>query len=62
MSVFIVDLFKIAEDEVQDRITQTMAVVTEAHYELGALASEQKVMLLTNNNNNTISIILTMIL
>lgn len=47
MSVFIVDLFKIAEDEVQDRITQTMAVVTEAHYELGALASEQKVILLT---------------
>jgi len=62
MSVFIVDLFKIAEDEVQDRITQTMAVVTEAHYELGALASEQKVILLKNNINYTISIILTMIL
>lgn len=41
-SVFIVDLFATVEDDVQDRITQTMAVVFEAEHELGGQVSETK--------------------
>lgn len=41
-SVFAVDMFLTSEDEVQDRITQTMAVVFESAYELGGNVSEQK--------------------
>ena len=41
-SVFAVDMFLTSEDEVQDRITQTMAVVFESAYELGGNVSEMK--------------------
>lgn len=41
-SVFIVDMFSTTEDDVQDQITKTMAVVFEAEYELGGLESERK--------------------
>ena len=41
-SVFVVDTFVTTEDDVQDRITQTMAVVFESAHELGGSVSEQK--------------------
>ena len=41
-SVFIVDTFQTTEDDVQDRITQTMGVVFESAHELGGSVSEQK--------------------
>jgi hypothetical protein len=41
-SIFIVDTFHTTEDDVQDRITQTMGVVFESAHELGGSVSEQK--------------------
>lgn len=41
-SVFVVDTFLTTEDDVQDRITQTMGVVFESAHELGGSISEQK--------------------
>ena len=41
-SIFVVDTFQTTEDDVQDRITQTMGVVFESAHELGGSVSEQK--------------------
>ena len=41
-SVFCIDMFETPEDEVQDRLTLTVGVVSGGDYELGGVASEQK--------------------